>query len=516
MLDQAGERSQLGAERVGDLAGERDQGRSDGIAGPQGRARADRGRRAAAGRGGGGARRAGPGRAASTSSGRGTAGWCRPAAGASGSRAGPGRVDARTRAATATATTGAVTGTTRVGRRRRPEHGERGAGGRAGRSGPARSRTRGPSRSAGRPPRRRRRSIALPSPVRATCTTRSSDELSWSRTAAIGRSRPAESTITSRRRRASSGELAWHVDSEPSWPVFIAHNMSTASGPRTSPTMIRSGRMRRALRTSWRIVVAPSAVGGGRPRLEAHDVGRGQAELGGVLDRDDPLAVGQERAERVRARWSCRRPVPPLTITLDRARDAPREELVDPGRAERAEGDAARSEPADRDARAVDGERRHHHVHPRPVGEAGVGDRRRAVGPQPEGPDDALDQEVDLGGCQVDRPAVELARALDPHRALAVHHHLGDGVVGEQRLERPEPRDPGRHGAGHGHGVGVREQRVGASHLVEHLRQVGAPLRMVGEQRGVDVLDQPARRGGAAGVRPHGPGRGRGREAGGW
>src|SRR5438270_2266253 len=54
---------------------------------------------------------------------------------------------------------------------------------------------------------------------------------------------------------ASRGEFAWIVVSEPSWPVFIAWSMSSVSAPRTSPTMIRSGRMRNALRTSSRIIV---------------------------------------------------------------------------------------------------------------------------------------------------------------------------------------------------------------------------------------------------------------------
>ena len=54
------------------------------------------------------------------------------------------------------------------------------------------------------------------------------------------------------------------VESEPSWPVFMAWSMSSASEPRTSPTMMRSGRMRRALRTRSRIVTSPllSMLGG--------------------------------------------------------------------------------------------------------------------------------------------------------------------------------------------------------------------------------------------------------------
>ncbi len=55
------------------------------------------------------------------------------------------------------------------------------------------------------------------------------------------------------------------VVSEPSWPVFIAWSMSSVSAPRTSPTMIRSGRMRRALRTRSRIVISPlPSMFGGR------------------------------------------------------------------------------------------------------------------------------------------------------------------------------------------------------------------------------------------------------------
>ena len=57
---------------------------------------------------------------------------------------------------------------------------------------------------------------------------------------------------------ASPGDEAWRVDNEPSWPVVIAVSMSSASPPRTSPTTIRSGRIRRALRTSARIGIAPT------------------------------------------------------------------------------------------------------------------------------------------------------------------------------------------------------------------------------------------------------------------
>src|SRR5258707_652602 len=54
------------------------------------------------------------------------------------------------------------------------------------------------------------------------------------------------------------------LTTEPSWPVFIACSMSKASSPRTSPSTMRSGRIRRLLMTScrWRIAPLPSMLGG--------------------------------------------------------------------------------------------------------------------------------------------------------------------------------------------------------------------------------------------------------------
>ena len=63
----------------------------------------------------------------------------------------------------------------------------------------------------------------------------------------------------------SLGELAWTVVSDPSWPVFMAWSMSRASPPRHSPTIMRSGRIRRQFFTRSRIVTAPlPSMFGGR------------------------------------------------------------------------------------------------------------------------------------------------------------------------------------------------------------------------------------------------------------
>ena len=71
-------------------------------------------------------------------------------------------------------------------------------------------------------------------------------------------------TIFSKRDKASRGEFAWIVAKEPSWPVFIACSMSSASLPRTSPKIIRSGRIRREFfnRARWGISPLPSILEG--------------------------------------------------------------------------------------------------------------------------------------------------------------------------------------------------------------------------------------------------------------
>ena len=80
-----------------------------------------------------------------------------------------------------------------------------------------------------------------------------------------GSEKPPIVIMDSQRDSASRGLLACSVPIEPSWPVFMACSRSNASGPRTSPTMMRSGRIRRQLRTSSRMVTWPSpSMFGGR------------------------------------------------------------------------------------------------------------------------------------------------------------------------------------------------------------------------------------------------------------
>ena len=97
----------------------------------------------------------------------------------------------------------------------------------------------------------------MPSFRRACCTTRSSAPATCSRMARTGRSTPAISTMVSRRASESRGLLAWTVVIEPSWPVFMACSMSSAAPSRTSPTTMRSGRIRSEFLTSSRMSIWP-------------------------------------------------------------------------------------------------------------------------------------------------------------------------------------------------------------------------------------------------------------------
>src|SRR3984885_3850852 len=104
----------------------------------------------------------------------------------------------------------------------------------------------------------------LPSLSRDNCTITRMAAAIWPRIEVTVIGSPAMPIICSSREMASRGVLAWIVAIEPSWPVFMACNMSKASSPRHSPRMTRSGRMRSAFltRARWRISPLPSIDGG--------------------------------------------------------------------------------------------------------------------------------------------------------------------------------------------------------------------------------------------------------------
>ena len=278
-----------------------------------------------------------------------------------------------------------------------------------------------------------------------------------SRIARTGRSMPAISTMVSMRASESRGELACTVVSEPSWPVFMACSMSSAAPSRTSPTTMRSGRIRSELRTRSRTVTwpRPSMLGG--PGLQPQHVLLVQLQLGRVLDGDDALVGRQELRQHVERR----RLAGAGAAGDEHVEPAPHAggEQVGHRPGQRAEGDQivhvvrVGGELADRQHRAVEGDRRHHRVDPAAVGQAGVDHRAALVDPAADPGHDLVDDAaqvllVDEG--RVDRH--DPAEPLDVDPVRAVDHDLADVRVAQQRLERPVAedlvadlgRDPGR------------------------------------------------------------------------
>ncbi len=181
----------------------------------------------------------------------------------------------------------------------------------------------------------------------------------------------------------------------------------------------------------------------GRAALQPHHVRLPQAQLGGVLDRHHPLAGIDEARERVEQRrlagtgaTADEDAAAPADRRLQRlplrhGQGAERDQLVGPG--------PAGAEAPDRDQRPVDRQRRDHDVDPRAVGEAGVDHRAELVHPAAQRRQDALDRVAQLllvgegDGGRLDAPA-----ALHIDGAGTVDHHLLDGGIGEQDLERAE------------------------------------------------------------------------------
>ena len=161
----------------------------------------------------------------------------------------------------------------------------------------------------------------VPSAPRAWQTTRSKASATCSRSAACGRPRPAISASVSMRRRASAALPAWTVESEPSWPVDSAVSRSSASPPRTSPTMIRSGRIRSALRTSRRIVTSPrpSRLGGRASSRITCGWRSDSSAASSIVTTRSPSAMNEDSALSVVV---LPEPVPPHTSTVQRARTA--------------------------------------------------------------------------------------------------------------------------------------------------------------------------------------------------
>ena len=157
------------------------------------------------------------------------------------------------------------------------------------------------------------------------------------------------------------------------------HRLQQVERLRCSPTMMRSGRMRRQLRTRSRIVIwpSPSRFGG---RVSGRTVcgccGCNSAASSQVMMRSSSSIAGEAVEQRGLARAGAAGDDGVDPATADHLED------LGAGRGDRAEVDELLErelvllELADGERRAVDGERRHDDVDARPVGQPRVADRR--------------------------------------------------------------------------------------------------------------------------------------------
>ncbi len=116
----------------------------------------------------------------------------------------------------------------------------------------------------------------------------------------------------------SRGLLEWPVDMEPSWPVFMAWSMSSASAERHSPTTMRSGRIRSELRTSSRMGMAPlpSMLGGRDSSVMTCSWRSCSSAASSMVTMRSSLGMNDESTLSVVV---LPEPVPPETKTLRRA-----------------------------------------------------------------------------------------------------------------------------------------------------------------------------------------------------
>ena len=215
-------------------------------------------------------------------------------------------------------------------------------------------------------------------------------------------------------------------------PAHLTDDEPIGPQPQRRAHELFEGDRRRAVRCRW-------------ARFEPDEVVGGRQQLGGVLDGDDAL-TGRTAPERgVEERGLARR-----RRAADHHVAARGDQQLEHGdervRREGVEPERAVAEAAHRQAGTVGRHRRDHRADPRAVGEAGVDDRVGAIEPASERGQDALGDDGQLGRPEV-TAAAHAAVALDPDVAVGVHEHLVDRRVGEQRVERTQPVEPGHGGA---------------------------------------------------------------------
>ena len=232
--------------------------------------------------------------------------------------------------------------------------------------------------------------------------------------------RPAISASVSRRRSASSGEPAWTVDSEPSWPRRHRreHVQRLAAADLADDDAVGPHPQRVAHEVADRHLAA--TLDARRPRLQAHDVRLAQAQLGGVLDVTirSPAGTNDDSALSVVV---LPEPVPPLTRMLSAGAHRARQQVAQrrlpgPGGDQVVGAQPARAEAADRQHRPVERQRRDHDVDARAVGQPRVAQRLGLVDAAPERREDPLDRVAQLAS-----PTRSARRSAPGGRARSTH-----------------------------------------------------------------------------------------------
>ena len=139
----------------------------------------------------------------------------------------------------------------------------------------------------------------------------------------------------------------------------------------------------------------------------------------------------------------------------------------------------------DRDDRPDERQRRDDRVDARAVGQAGIDPRARLVDAPADGGDDPVDDPEDVLVVQEGAiDALDLPAPLDVDLVRAVDHDLGDRVVGEEGLERPEAADLADQLLDQAQALVARDREpIGADDPVDDRPDPGLD---VGRRRGVE------------------------------
>lgn len=235
----------------------------------------------------------------------------------------------------------------------------------------------------------------------------------------------------------------------------------------------------------------------GRAGFEPDDVRLLELELGGVLDRDDALALRDQAGEGVEEgglAGAGGAGDDHVQLGRDQTRQQEDHLLVQGADADHLVESEGAGEAADREGGAGQGERRDDHVDALAAGQTGVDHRVRLVHTAVDRGDDALDglHQLLVRG-EAERELLHAAGTLHEDLVGAVDHDLGDGRVFEERFEHAEAEGLVHDAADELGPLGGGEDRaLAADDVAEDALQARAALcrRERGHLGEVDLLQQ--------------------------